>query len=74
MARLAGLANLSTLVFGALAVAAFWAAIRLCSRWRGLPWYAVAARVLGTLVLLAFGVLMVFYAAFGAGVTTPVLR
>ncbi|WP_188757924.1 hypothetical protein [Edaphobacter acidisoli] len=57
--------HLYTFVYGALALAAFWGVVRLCSRWRGLPWYAVVARVLGTLVLLAFGVLMVFYAAFG---------
>lgn len=63
--------NLSTLVFGALAVAAFWLAVRLGSRWRGLPWYAVVARVVGAVALIVFGVLMIFYAAFGA---TPVPR
>ncbi len=44
---------------------AFWAVIRLCGRLRGLPWYSVVLRVVGTVVLLAFGVLMIFYAAFG---------
>ena len=65
IARLAGAVNLSTFVFGALAVGAFWVAVRLGSRWRGLPWYAVVARMAGCLAMLAFGVVMVFYAAFG---------
>jgi|GEM_PF-4334323 len=57
--------NGSTIVFGLIAVVSFWAAIHLCRAIKGRPWYGVAARVLGALVLAAFGVLMIFYTAFG---------
>lgn len=57
--------SLSTLIFGALAVVAFWVAIRLGARLRGLPWYSVVLRVVATVALLVFGVMMLFYAAFG---------
>ena len=56
----------TSIVSGLLAVAAFWLAIRLCGSASGKPWFSVAARVLGAVVLICFGVLMVFYTAFGA--------
>ena len=57
--------HISTFVYGALAVVAFWVAVRLGSGLRGMRWYWVVARVVGTAVLIVFGVVMVFYAAFG---------
>ena len=65
MGRLASLVNGSTIVFGLIAVVSFWAAIQLCRAIKGRPWYGVAARVVGALVLVGFGVLMIFYTAFG---------
>ena len=74
LAGLAALVNLSTLIYGAVAVVAFWLAIRLGARLRGIAWYGVVLRVVGTVALLAFGVMMLFYAAFGAGLSVPVPR
>jgi hypothetical protein len=54
------------IVFGLIAVFSFWAAIQLCRGVKGKRWYGVTARVMGALVLVAFGILMVFYTAFGA--------
>ena len=56
----------TSIVFGLLAVAAFWLAIRLCGSMGGRPWFSVAARVAMAVVLICFGVLMVFYTAFVA--------
>ena len=54
------------MVFGLFAVTSFWLAVRLCSSVSGKPWFNVATRVLGAVLLICFGVLMVFYTAFGA--------
>ena len=56
----------SVIVFGLLAVGAFWFAIRLCWSAKGKQWYGVVARVVGAVALVGFGILMVFYTAFGA--------
>jgi hypothetical protein len=56
----------TSIVSGLLAVAAFWLAIRLCGSVSGRPWFSVAARVAGAVVLVCLGALMVFYTAFGA--------
>jgi putative Mn2+ efflux pump MntP len=63
--RVASSLNGSTFVFGLIAVVSFWAAVQLCRALKGRPWYGVAARVAGALVLVGFGVLMIFYTAFG---------
>jgi hypothetical protein len=55
-----------TVLFGLLAVGSFWVAIQLCWAARGRTWTGVALRVLGAVALIGFGVLMVFYTAFGA--------
>ena len=54
------------LLFGAVAVAAFWFAIQLGFSVRGRRWYSVVARLVGAMVLIGFGVLMIFFTAFGA--------
>jgi MFS-type transporter involved in bile tolerance (Atg22 family) len=56
----------SVVVFGLLAVTAFWFAIQLCWSAKGKQWYSVVARLAGAVALIGFGVLMVFYTAFGA--------
>ena len=53
-------------VFALLAVGAFWFAIQLCWSAKGKQWYSVAARLAGAVALIGFGILMVFYTAFGA--------
>jgi hypothetical protein len=54
------------LLFGAVAVAAFWFAIQLFWSVARKPWYSVVARLVGALVLLALGVVMIFFTAFGS--------
>jgi putative Mn2+ efflux pump MntP len=58
--------NGAAVVFGVLAVGAFWAAIQLGWSAKGKQWYSVLARLAGAVVLIGFGILMIFYAAFGA--------
>jgi hypothetical protein len=53
-------------LFGIIAVAAFWFAIQLCWSVVGKPWYSIAGRLVGALALLGLGVLMIFYTAFGS--------
>jgi putative Mn2+ efflux pump MntP len=55
----------SVVFFGLLAVAAFWFGIQLCWSVSGRRWYSVLARLAGALVLIGFGVLMIFFTAFG---------
>jgi hypothetical protein len=65
---LSGLASYidgNVVFFGALAVAAFWFAIQLGFSVRGRRWYSVAARLVGAVALLGFGVVMIFFTAFG---------
>jgi hypothetical protein len=52
------------MLFGAIAVAAFWFAIQLCWSVVGKPWYSVAARVAGAVALIGLGVVMIFFTAF----------
>jgi hypothetical protein len=52
--------------FGAIAVAAFWFAIQLGFSVRGRRWYSVVARLIGAMALIGFGVVMIFFTAFGA--------
>jgi hypothetical protein len=51
--------------FGTIAVAAFWFAIQLGFSVRGRRWYSVAARLLCAVILVGFGVVMIFFTAFG---------
>jgi hypothetical protein len=55
----------SMFFFGLLAVAAFWFAIQLCWSVVGKTWYSVGVRLVGALALFGFGVLMIFFTAFG---------
>jgi hypothetical protein len=52
-------------LFGAVAVAAFWFAIQLCWSTAGKPWYGVVGRLVGALALLGLGIVMIFFTAFG---------
>jgi hypothetical protein len=54
------------LLFGLIAVAAFWFAIQLCWSAVGKRWYSVVGRLVGALALLVLGVVMIFFTAFGA--------
>lgn len=63
---LAAHVDAAVIVFGLLAAGAFWFAIQLCWSAKGKQWYSVAARLAGAVALIAFGILMVFYTAFGA--------
>jgi hypothetical protein len=58
--------NGKMIFFGLLAVAAFWYAIQLCWSAGGKPWYSVVLRLVGALALFGFGVVMIFFTAFGA--------
>jgi hypothetical protein len=52
-------------LFGAIAVAAFWFAIQLCWSVVGKRWYSVVWRLLAALGLFGLGFLMIFFTAFG---------
>jgi hypothetical protein len=58
--------NGDVVFFGVIAVAAFWFAIQLGFSVRGRRWYSVVARLVGAMVLIGFGVVMIFFTAFGA--------
>jgi hypothetical protein len=58
--------DIYVLMFGAIAVAAFWYAIQLCWSVVGKRWYSVAWRLLVALVLFGVGFVMIFFTAFGA--------
>jgi hypothetical protein len=51
--------------FGLLAVGAFWFAIQLCWSVVGKRWYSVAFRLICAVALFVFGVVMIFFTAFG---------
>ena len=57
----------ATALFGVLAVAAFWAAIQICWSMSGKRWFSMLGRLVSAVLLIGFGILMVFYAAFGTG-------
>ena len=59
--------NPAGVLFGFIAVAAFWFAIQLCWSVAGKQWYSVVGRLVGALVLLGMGVVMIFFTAFGTG-------
>jgi hypothetical protein len=52
-------------LFGVVAVAAFWFAIQLCWSVVGKQWYSVVWRLVVALVLFGVGFVMIFFMAFG---------
>ena len=56
--------NAYVILYGAVAVAAFWFAIQLCWSVVGKQWYSVAFRLLVALGLFGVGFVMIFYTAF----------
>ena len=58
--------DIYVVVFGAIAVAAFWFAIQLCWSVVGKQWFGVACRLLAALALFGLGFVMIFFTAFGA--------
>jgi hypothetical protein len=64
--RLISHLDVYVLIFGAIAVAAFWFAIQLCWSAVGKPWYSVVWRLLAALGLFGLGFVMIFFTAFGA--------
>jgi hypothetical protein len=53
-------------IFGLIAVAAFWFAIQLCWSAVGKRWYSMVWRLALALGLFAVGFVMIFFTAFGA--------
>lgn len=66
MAALLARLNATSIVQGAIAVAAFWFAIQLAWSVAGKRWYSAAGRVAGALVLVGVGVVMIFLTAFAS--------
>jgi hypothetical protein len=64
--RLLSHIDVYVVIFGAIAVAAFWFAIQLCWSGVGKKWYSVVWRLLAALGLLGLGFVMIFFTAFGA--------
>jgi hypothetical protein len=64
--RLISHIDLYVVIFGAIAVAAFWYAIQLCWSAVGKRWYSKAWRLLVALGLFGLGFVMIFFTAFGA--------
>jgi hypothetical protein len=65
--RLISHIDVYVVLFGLIAVAAFWFAIQLCWSVVGKRWYIVVWRLLAALVLFGVGFVMIFFTAFGAG-------
>jgi hypothetical protein len=63
--RLISHIHLYVVLFGAVAVAAFWFAIQLCWSVVGKLWYSVVWRLLVALGLFGLGFVMIFFMAFG---------
>jgi hypothetical protein len=53
------------ILYGAIAVAAFWFAIQLSWSVVGKQWYSVVWRLLAALGLFGLGFVMIFFTAFG---------
>jgi hypothetical protein len=64
--RLISHIDVYVVIFGAIAVAAFWFAIQLCWSMVGKQWYSVVWRLLAALGLFGLGFVMIFFTAFGA--------
>jgi hypothetical protein len=63
--RLVSHFDLYVVLFGAIAVAAFWFAIQLAWSVVGKQWYSVVWRLLLALGLFGLGFVMIFFTAFG---------
>jgi hypothetical protein len=63
--RLISHIDVYAVIFGAIAVAAFWFAIQLCWSVAGKQWYSVVWRLLAALGLFGLGFVMIFFTAFG---------
>ena len=63
--RLISHIDASVILFGAIAVAAFWFAIQLGWSVVGKQWYSAAWRLLAALGLFGVGFVMIFFMAFG---------
>jgi hypothetical protein len=63
--RLISHIDVYVVIFGAIAVAAFWFAIQLCWSVVGKQWYSVVWRLLAALGLFGLGFVMIFFTAFG---------
>jgi hypothetical protein len=63
--RLISHLDVSVILFGATAVAAFWFAIQLSWSVVGKQWYSVVWRLLAALGLFGLGFVMIFFTAFG---------
>jgi len=57
--------DIYVVLFGLIAVVAFWFAIQLCWSVVGKQWYSVLWRLLAALGLFALGFVMIFFTAFG---------
>jgi hypothetical protein len=64
--RLIAHIDVYVVIFGAIAVVAFWFAIQLCWSVVGKKWYSVMWRLLVALGLFGLGFAMIFFTAFGA--------
>ena len=64
--RLISHIDVYVVLFGVIAVAAFWYAIQLCWSVVGKRWYSKVWRLLAALGLFALGFVMIFFTAFGA--------
>jgi hypothetical protein len=63
--RLISHIDVYVVLFGVVAVAAFWFAIQLCWSVVGKQWYSVVWRLLVALGLFGVGFVMIFFMAFG---------
>jgi hypothetical protein len=63
--RLISHLDVYVILFGAIAVAAFWFAIQLSWSVVGKQWYSVLWRLLTALGLFGLGFVMIFFTAFG---------
>jgi hypothetical protein len=63
--RLISRIDIYAVLFGLVAVAAFWFAIQLCWSVVGKPWYSLIWRLLAALGLFGLGFVMIFFMAFG---------
>ncbi|HEX4578185.1 MAG TPA: hypothetical protein VH117_12590 [Edaphobacter sp.] len=66
VSRLISHIDVYVVLFGVVAVAAFWFAIQLCWSVGGKQWYSVVWRLLVALGLFGLGFVMIFFTAFGA--------
>jgi hypothetical protein len=64
--RLISHLDIYAVLFGVVAVAAFWFGIQLCWSVVGKRWYSVVWRLLLALGLFGLGFVMIFFMAFGS--------